>query len=351
MFLNHKSILVNDSRNNLYNYIWTENKIVQLGFDGKSDKAIKDVIAENCTDQFDIAITNDDEIHIVFQQDNGTLLLGNFNDEGWEINSIADEFEAKIFNLNLIAIEDELHFIYCVHSLEDNNIYRLFHHILKNDEWDTYEVTDFSVDNILNPFQIIVSDNKLILGYYDLKDIYEQVYIKSFDIENRIWNKEILVTDNEKKLYLDMILTEDNTLHITYSKFIEGNYIVNYERHFYKNEKLEKIDTVEISSHTNCSYPTLIKYKDKLWNIWTEYDYIASCYSEDSGKSWSNPYMWKNSKKVNFIRYQYKCNDREDENYNLNHSFGKEHPKYTFIGFGRLHNTEEMPLKKKSRKI
>lgn len=346
MFLNHKSILVTDSQNNLFNYIWKDNEIIEIYFDGKSDKVIKNVIHKDCTDQFDVEIDNSDKIYIVFQKNDGTILLGSSAEDNWEFETISDEFEAKIFNINLFKIYEELHFMYCVHSFDDTNYYRLYHHILDND-WVSLDVVDFTVNNILNPFQIVVTDNEMLLAYYDLNGTNEQIYIKVFDILSRVWNKEILVTENEKKLYLDMILTEDNMLHITYSKLRDFNYIVNYEKYKYEDNMIQKISNTEISSPANCTYPTLVKYNNKLWNIWTEYDYIASCFSEDMGLTWSNPFMWKISKKENFVRYKYKSNSSiESNNYNLNFSFGKEHPQYTFVGFGPLRNSVEIPIKK-----
>jgi len=171
----------------------------------------------------------------------------------------------------------------------------------------------------------------------------EQIFIKRFNLDDGNWSNSIKITESPNdKLYLDTIKDKEGNFHITYSEYIDGNFEIVHKKVSLYNNYCKSIKETKLSNPANSSYPTIIYYKEKIWISWVEFNHLVSCYSENLGENWSNPYIWKDSKRDNFLRYRYLAN-RKTNNV-LNFSFGKEPPSLTFMGFGPLEDTEEVPL-------
>jgi hypothetical protein len=230
--------------------------------------------------------------------------------------------------------------------------YRIYHHYYNDQEWKTFVVQDIKRKNLLNSFQIIKNEEILMLGFYDFLKDQEQIYIKEFDLEKEQWKNSIEITSSSKeKLYLDMFVEKNRILHVAYSEYVEGNLVIKYEKYKFENNQIKKLIEKILSNPSNCSYATFVKQNEKLWVIWTEYEQVVSCFTEDNGKTWSEPYLWKESKTIDFFRYKFNTNAQEIKaGYELNYTFGKGYPEFSFIGFGFLENVDQIPLKIGSNK-
>ena len=80
-----------------------------------------------------------------------------------------------------------------------------------------------------------------------------------------------------------------------------------------------EIKEKDISNPGNCQFPTLIYHGKVLWICWVEYNYVASRYSEDNGNTWSDAYLWNESKTEDIVRHKYISNINNNI---LNYSFG-----------------------------
>jgi len=155
----------------------------------------------------------------------------------------------------------------------------------------------------------------------------EEIYEKEWSIP-----KQLTHTKN-KKLYLNT-LKDNDISHLTWSEFINENYIIKYMK-LSHDETLESLTNFpSLSKPSNCSLPTFIKTGDVLWNVWVQMDRLFNNYSLDNGNSWSTPKLDEQSLNVKFIRYKYSSNYKGDiTRFNLNNVFGTYNPQISFIGF------------------
>lgn len=348
-FAHQNSVLLYDRSKNLYNFRWDEDKIIFTYFDKKLEKYDTTTLVEDCRIEFDGVIDDEDNTYLIYQNKNGAMALMTGSEGTWNTHLLGEFNNINIANLNLVMHNKNLHIIYGIPSNENNMVYKIYHHYYDDPEWKTLEVGTIQKKNLLNPFQIIQEKKKMFLGFYDVVDHEEQIFIKEFDFENNQWKDAIQLTSSfDDKLYLDMIMTNHETLNITYSEYHKGNLVIKYEKYRLQEAKAVKILEGILSNPSNCSYPTFVWNDKSLWNIWTEYDHVYSSFTTDEGLTWSGPYMWKESKDGIFFRHKFQTNDSMiNAYYQLNHVFGKGYPAFSFIGFGSLDKATEVPIKQK----
>ncbi len=351
-FMNIHDVLIMDNEENIYSFYMYEKKIKMIFYDRKSGRADKKPIINDCLDEYDATISKRGTIYLVCQKIDGSIVLVSIDGNRQEENILAEEFEAKLKNLNIRVIKDQIHIIYCLESNEGDNRYRIYHHSLLGDEWKTHIISDISIRDILNPISVVELGGKLIVGYYDTVNNCEQIFISKYDLTNFSWSDRIQLTiDNSVKSYLDMIGHNENEIDLCYSKLVEGNFLVTHEKHNISYEKITRIADHILSNPSNCTYPTLIYSGRTLWTIWIEYNGLLSCYSDDGGLNWSLPYSWENSKKDDFARYKfYSNNDSIANEYIFNFGFGTYGEEMSFIGFGDIEKAIEVPLKSQLKK-
>ncbi|AOT68495.1 hypothetical protein [Geosporobacter ferrireducens] len=351
-FANQKNALVTDQAGNIHSFRWDNEKIIYACFYKHTKKMEKEILVEACMPEFDVIIDKKDTIYLTCQQKEGKLLLFIYRLGIWEREVLLSSEGINIYNLSVISWKDGLYIFYCVPSFESNKVYRIYYLYRKDEIWRNAELGDIRVKTLLNPLQVLSTSQGLILGYYNLVNGAEQLFIKLYDGTLDLWRDTLQVTDGlNDKLYIDILLVEEEELNIVYSEYIDGNLVVKYEKYKMAGNKLIKKSEYELSNPGNCSYPTLIMFDNMLWTVWTEYDYVASSFSEDNGMTWSVPYQWTESKEGIFVRYKYCLNPRNsDRSYLLNYSYGKDFPDFTFLGFGSFEKAVEMPLITKKKR-
>ena len=102
-----------------------------------------------------------------------------------------------------------------------------------------------------------------------------------------------------------------------------------------------------ISNEGSPSHPTLIYFRNQLWLVWLELNKLFSRSSIDHGQTWGPIYMWNETRNIDFLRYKYITASNE-ENIQLDYSFGSIYPDIRFLGFGPTNKAVEVPLKKKT---
>ncbi|MCT4619871.1 MAG: hypothetical protein N4A62_10845 [Marinisporobacter sp.] len=311
-----------------------------------------DVFVDDCTLEYDAAIDEENNVYFAYQRKDGNLVLMSLENGFWHENILGGDHTLNILNLNLFIYKQKVHMIYCIPANESDMCYRIYHHYYNDQEWKTFVVQDIKRKNLLNSFQIIQREETFVLGFYDFLKEHEQIYIKEFDLENEQWKNAIEVTSSPNdKLYLDMFMGKNRILHVTYSEYFQGNLVVKYEKYKFENGKAKRLIEKILSNPSNCSYATFVKQDEKLWVIWTEYEQVVSCFTKDNGKTWSELYLWKESKTIDFFRYKFNTNAQEIKaGYELNYTFGRGYPEFSFIGFGPLENVDRIPLKMESNK-
>lgn len=346
-FLNQCSCLITDSHGNIYNFLWNGEDIEYIYFDKSLGKAEKKEAVKNVLSEFDAVIDRNDTIYILCQKKDGKVVLVTCNNNIWSENILRNDVDKKVFNFN-ITINNYINIFYNLPIDNKGKNFALYHHYNKNGHWRTYELDRMKVKNLLNSIGVISGNGKLTVGYYNLEEQYEQIFIKNFDEVKQQWGKSIKLTNsNVDKMYLDIIDTGRDDLNISYSEHMDGNLVIKVEKYKLNKNNPKKSNEKILSNLANCTYSTFVKYQNKLWNVWTEYEYVISSYSEDNGDTWSEPYVWNKSKEVDFLRYRFSTNERNINNkFKLNYSFGEKAPNIELIGFGPLKDTTEVKIKR-----
>ena len=345
-FVNQMGKLITDSRENIYNFTWAEEKISFTYHDKTVGDPETTVIVEEAMLEYDVTIDSKDLVYLICQKKDGSLLLLTYANNSWQASVLAEELPYEILNLNIAIVEDKIHIIYCSQSKNNPNIYIIYHHYLEDSQWKTIEVKGISKGDILNPISLLRYRDNLAIVYYDRVKRSDEIFIKIYDDVKEQWREDIQLTSNEEyKLYIDSLIIDD-TIHLCYSQLSEGNLVIKYEKYSLYEGGSEKIEEHIISNLSNCSHPTLVFENSKLWIAWVEYDNLMSRFSENLGSSWSTPYLWKETKTKDFVRYKFFTNNEYlKEIYNFSYSFGNMYPNIGFIGFGPLHEVIEAPLK------
>lgn len=351
-FMNMHDVLIMDNEENIYSFYMHEKKVKLLFYDKERGRADKKLIASDCLDEYDATISDEGVVYLVCQKIDSSIVLITIEKGRQEESVLAEEFDGKLRNLNITIINDIVHIIYCLESKEGNKRYRIFHHNLLGDNWNTNIVSDISAGNILNPISLVKKEDKLIIGYYDMVDNYEQVFVSILNLADSNWLDKIQLTeDNSTKLYLDMIINDKNEIDICYSKLVEGNFLVTHKKYELSDLAVTKVAEHALSNPSNCMYPTFIYEGNTLWLIWIEFNGLLSCYSKDEGMSWSLPFSWESSKKNDFARYKFSTNNDPIANiYKINYGFCTYGDDLSFIGFGDVENAIEVPLKSQIKK-
>ncbi|AFS77958.1 hypothetical protein Curi_c09420 [Gottschalkia acidurici 9a] len=346
-FLNLDNSLITDRTGSIYNFQHTDKGIEVVIYDRTNGKAAKETVVDNKILEYDVSINEEDIIYLVCQKENLSISIYSFNGYDWTESELIEETRGNIYNLKILTNNNTLHIFYHEQSIEDERILNIYHHYYEDNKWNTTTIEGIYKNKIVNPFELLIDGEKIILVYYDLGDYTEEIFLKVFDINRGAWEESIHITnDNSSKLYLD-ILELRGYLHITYSEYENENLTIKHKKIKVHPDKIEEVSYNVLSNLANCTYPTLIYENETLWNVWTEYDNVMSSYSLDEGETWSNPYLWKESKEVNFVRYKFITNEEKlRKNYIMNYSFGRTYPNLTFLGFGELEKAVEEPKKK-----
>jgi hypothetical protein len=344
-FFNQPSLIVQEKMGNLHNFIYRDKKIIYQSFNKETGKIRKKVINHQATNDYDAGINPSGEIYLVCRNENNSVVLLSSHRD-FAHSRVIVEAERKAQNLNICVIGDEIHIFYCVPQGEDKTKYKINQYYDNGIDWTNQEINSISRGEVLNPIQTIVTGEKIFLVYFNLVSGIEQIFIKTYDLDKQNWSDDQqLTTSKENKLYLDVIIREMGKLEIAYCEYEEGNLVVKYEKHKIEGcSIIKKIEEQKISNGENCQNPTLIYYGKMLWICWVEYNYIASRYSKNEGGSWSDIYLWKQSKVDDIVRHKYIVN--KDNGDVLNYSFGSADD-LRFIGFGNLENTSVIPIKRK----
>ncbi|WP_141228410.1 hypothetical protein [Anaeromicrobium sediminis] len=340
-FVNERSILLTDKKNNVHNIYWNNTNMCYSKF--SKDKEHENIILDKgVLLEFDANIDEDDNLYTIYQKRDKEIIIAKYEKDTWSKDSLGNVDGFDLFNLNLLIHEKHLNIIYCTFENEKEHKYGLYHHYYDK-KWKSVKIGEVTRKTLLNPFSIIKRNEKIMLFFYDVDGEYEEVFVQEFDFKEEKWSEKIKITnDKSDKLCLDT-LVDDESLYVTYSKYVDDNLIIKFEK--YKLDTLEKEAEELVSNIGTAMHPTLILEEGKLWNVWTEYDKVVSAYSKDNGLTWDGPYEWKDTHQDRFYRYEYKSNNLGS--YTLNHAFGKDYPHFSFLGFSKVEDAFKVNVKKK----
>lgn len=329
-FYNNRAAIVHLDENQVYVFKNIDNNIIMNYY---SDEEIKeDTIIKDGLGEFDILINKEDKLELIYQCKEEKLHLVTIDKGRQEKISLTPKKLPKIFELNIRQKLDTKNIIYLVLKSGRDRIFQIHHYLFKGRKWTSFIVEEIKVDEVLNPVEILEYKDKILLFYYQ----DNKISMREFNFQEKRWHDPVTLTDNRKKLYID-IIEEDNYFHLTYSQYKDDNLIIKYKRFLYSNKEMKKEIEKEISKKGNPSNPSLVIEDKRLWLVWNESDRILSSYSDNKGLDWSPIYLWKESRYTDILRYKYIKRERDIK---LDYGFGTIYPDIRFLGFGRLNKVD-----------
>lgn len=325
VFYNMRASIGNIDGKELYVIKNMRNKLV-LNYYSYDGRIVEKILADDLLEEFDIFIQDDNLLSLVYQDVKNNLNQIDLKAGEIIINQLNSEKFPRIFELNTIRHNENMSIIFLYSINESHEIFQIEHLILEDMKWHSFLVDQVRIREVLNPIKVIEINGGIFLAYY-----YEnQICLKSFSDKDFQWKESIVLTDNKKKLYLDLIY-DDGNFHLVYSEALDGNYIIKYKKFKYTNTLVE-VCSKDISRKSNSSNPTLLINKGLIWIIWNESSRIYSRHSSDKGESWSQIKTWDELLRENIVRYKYTSNMNIEDRV-IHNTFGTIYPDIRFVGF------------------
>lgn len=339
VFYNNRVIVIENFNDSLYIVRKSKNELFIEYINKSTNIFKKEKLISEPIIEFDIENDQLDGINILFINDKHDLVLSRLIENIYETKTILSSIKTRIFELTLINIESIQNIFYMQES-DKKQFIKIYHIHIEDGKQITSIVDEVETYQIINPLRIIKDDKNLILAYY----YRNQICLKVYNTITKIWSPSITLTNNKNKLYLD-IMKVGGRIHLVYSDFSDDLFTVRYERFLIDNDYIIKEAEFNLSASGNYTDPILIYHHKKIWVIWKDTNQLISIYSEDGGKIWSSVYQWKNSKKMDIVKYKYLTNT-VDHSFKIDYSYGSIKPDIKFIGFGDLIQAEVLQIKK-----
>lgn len=283
---------------------------------------------------FDMKIDSKNYIYGIAIPENGEILYFYSDHSNIIEKSRLFSYDNDKYNLMFPFVKQSdstLHLIYFIQNKYTDGIWSLYSQYFDGNSWNSSNIDSIFTDSILQPFVATCISDDLNIFYFK----NEEIFFCRFNSFEKSWSSPTQLTaSSNKKLYLSVLQDNFNFFHITWSEYIDQNLVVRYTNGSFNKGFFESSETINLSNPSNCSYPTLVKTKDILWNMWVQFDKLYSCHSSDNGMLWSEPFIDSRSIDLDFMRYKFNSNCNDDlNNFKIDTIFGVFSPSISFIGF------------------
>ncbi|WP_130807292.1 hypothetical protein [Senegalia massiliensis] len=346
--LKNSSYLLTDSFGNIYNLLHKDEDINFITYDKILSKNKKEVLVKNCNEHFYSFIDRKNNINVFYQENkNNNIYFSTYLSGNWN-HKIVVENSNKIYEPQMIKLYDNIHIFYFQKSVQ-KNYYELMHLVVYNDNVVKNKLFTIETNGILNPYNITLYNQGVIISYMNFKNYYHNIELRYFNLEKNQLGDEIVINEEKyEKYYLDTLGIDNSKLLMSYSAKQDENFKIICDYISLDHEKSKVESRAVLSNLSNCMYPTIILEEENIWVCWYELKSIMSSVKRRGSKKFEGPYLWNDSKGKDLLRYGYSSNSKNNI-YKLNYSFGTIPPEISFIGFGELENAEKVPFKKNSK--
>ncbi|KAB3537308.1 hypothetical protein F8154_03170 [Alkaliphilus pronyensis] len=327
--------LLCSSNNDLFNIYMDDKNQIRCLSSTKNKWTDSHLITQDTSHSFAATIDPKDNIHLFNTEDKNRINYYIYKKKKW----------LQKASLSLSLKEEKLLYPYCIYH--DSYTYLFFYQkelqknicrlkVIKFEKNKAVEATVLSVDfqGFVNPFKVFSIDKSIYVLFTSLVENKEEIFLVKLNEATKEWEKPFKITDTSvNKLYLDGVIDNTNSLHITWCNYDKDQLSVNYTKLDLKENKI-LIEPKQLSENKlNCSYPHILFYNDVAFVIWYQYNHLVKCTSQDYGENWSSVKIIEKSKLVNFKRYKFVTNN--NMNRIIGDSFyGTLYPTIQFLGLG-----------------
>src|SRR5690554_1415428 len=142
-FFNQPSIILQEEKGNLHNFVYRDKKIVYQFFQKDTGRIKKKIINYHATNDFDAGISPMGDIYLVCRnEDNSVVLLSSHRD--YAHPRVIVEADKQAQSLNICVVEDDIHIFYYSPQDQEKTKYRLNHYYDNEKGWINHEINTIS---------------------------------------------------------------------------------------------------------------------------------------------------------------------------------------------------------------
>lgn len=325
-FINECFAIIRRNNKDMFYMYLTDNGLFCNCYNSNKDLVHKDKLINNShidSIRYSFSLDEDDNIYCIYC-DKSLQILECKNNSNIFTQKESITYNFKKFGLAfpyVKYINDSTHIFYYVFNNMSNNTCAIFHHYKHNNYWIENKI-DFINHLVLDNFTVLWNESVPTIFYLKLVNGCEEIFASRFNLGTFCWSDPIQITNsNKNKIYLNVIRDSMNFYHLCFCEYIKNGYVVKYINGYLNNNKFDINTYSYLSEPSTCMYPSLVKKDNKLFICWVDFNKLFTSYSEDMGKTWSNPSIDEYSKEDNFVRCNFYSNYKYDLSYNVSYLF------------------------------
>lgn len=325
-FINNRSAIIRRRNKDMFYVYLTSDGLYYNYYDSNNNLVHKDKLINNLemnSIRYSFSLDEDDNIYCIISDKSLQILECKNN------YSIFSQKESITYNFKKFGlafpyvkyINDNAHVFYYVFNNSSNNTCALFHHYRHNNYWIENKI-DFINHLVLDNFTVLWNESVPTIFYLKLVNGCEEVFASRFNLGTFCWSDPIQITNSSKnKIYLSVIRDSMNFYHLCFCEYVENGYAVKYINGYLNDNRFDVDASSYLSQPSTCMYPSLVKKDNKLFICWVDFNKLFTSYSENTGKTWSEPSIDEYSTGDDFVRSNFYSNYKDDLSYNISYVF------------------------------
>lgn len=333
--------LISTNNDELYNFFIDDKQRLNFLYSKNRKWLSQETISSFSVISFDIEIDSSDTLHLIAVGSDNTIKY--FNIYNCQVNKsivLQDKNSDNNILYPKILLRDSFIDFFFYQQTGISSC-QLKHILFQEDIKTTEVVADSSFNKYINNYKIFKTKDMVHLLYMDLENNVEEIFYKSFSSEDNQWSPgQQLTTSGIRKLYLNGLIDNENSLHFVWSNYTEDNLTIYHGKGNLSDLKPKEVKLNQLSQPLNSSFPYPLLYNNRLMVIWYQYNNLVLSTSLDMGDSWGNEITISESKGKPFKRYRYKSTKINEVGLVGDTLYGTTYPQIQFLGLGGDNNDE-----------
>ncbi|HHW32268.1 MAG TPA: hypothetical protein GXX20_11465 [Clostridiaceae bacterium] len=284
--INRKHYIIKLSNGKIINIFYKDNAGILLSVLNKRNQWTEPlVLLKNCHPDFSACVDDNDNIHVLCQDNNGNIMYIYSNNNDWNIETILKSKNPSPYNkyLNLVYFQEVLIFLFVI---EYGGRKILSYQIKEKDKLTAPKVIDY-VPFVNKPFHVVLSpNNSLHVVYKFTESKSNHIGFRTFIKEEDRWGEFIPITNYKGDSDLLSASSDiSGSIHLLWQK----DALQKYELMYSKYQPLSENRYMEIPLFTaeySFELSSIILLEEQVIVFWVRDNNIYYCISEDGGNTW-----------------------------------------------------------------
>ncbi len=305
----HLSPSILNENNQRYWFIYPTNQTLNYLFssDQGSNWSKEKIAIHETVESYAAAIDSQNVIHIIYRDNNQKIMYVRQKNRRWEKQVITGEKDGqKAGFFSLLSTKTALHLCYLTLDIP-GNCWRLVHHIMRGDLWETGKVLEegsglpqnYAVLSAGQKNRVHMIQRRLEEGCYVL-------YYRTLDPTTDLWNNPTLISFKDENNFFPMVLEdEQNDLHSLWIVYKDSEYKIVYRKRSWggwPEGGWEEQKVLSLLKLKPLPTPVFLLNNTDLTAFWKQDNNVFYRSSRDKGVIWTNPesYTFTNSYTIRY---------------------------------------------------